>query len=92
MSARPTAKKRHLSIRNLTPELARALETERKRRKASLNQTVLDLLGQALGLTTPLEKWTNGLEKFAGGWTEEEFREFEEATADFGLVDPDESE
>jgi hypothetical protein len=67
---------RHLSIRHVPPELARALDDEKRRRGTSLNRTVLDLLAQALGLGATR---TNGLERFAGTWTQEEFEEFERA-------------
>ena len=68
---------RHLSIRHVPPNLASALDAEQRRRGTSLNRTVLDLLAQALGLDP--EKKTNGLEAFAGTWTQEEFDEFEAA-------------
>jgi hypothetical protein len=87
MTARPKAA-RHLSIRNVPPKLARSLEEERRRRHASLNQTVLDLLGRALGLA-PEPRPSNGLEKHAGGWTDEDLRQFEAATACFEQIDED---
>jgi plasmid stability protein len=39
----------HLTVRNLPDELAAALESEKRRRGTSLNQTVVDLLRQSLG-------------------------------------------
>ena len=72
-----------LTIRNLPPEVAEALEREKKRRGESLNQTVIDLLGQGLGVGTAR---SNGLAKLAGSWTEAEFRRFEEAVAPFELL------
>lgn len=38
-----------LTVRGVTTELGRALNDEKRRRGTSLNQTVLDLLGQSLG-------------------------------------------
>lgn len=75
---------RALTIRNLPPALADALDREKRRRGQSLNQTVIDLLGQGLGATGVR---SNGLGRLAGGWSEEEFREFEAATAQFEAVD-----
>lgn len=76
---------KQLSIRNVGPELAAALEDERRRRGTSLNRTVLELLRQAVGLSRlPFD---NGLKELAGSWSEEELREFEEATAIFEEVD-----
>lgn len=75
-----------LTVRNVDPRLAEALDEERKRRGTSLNRTVLDLLRRTLGLE-PGEPASNGLGKLAGTWTEEEHRAFEEATAPFEQVD-----
>jgi antitoxin FitA-like protein len=73
-----------LTIRNLPPELADALEREKRRRGKSLNQTVIDLLGQGLGAQGAR---SNGLGQLVGGWSEDEFRDFERATAQFETVD-----
>jgi plasmid stability protein len=73
-----------LTIRNLPPDLAEALEQEKRRRGKSLNQTVIDLLGQGLGTRGSR---SNGLGSLAGGWSEEEFRFFERAAAPFEEVD-----
>jgi len=75
-----------LTIRNVPDELHAALQRERARRGRSLNQTVLDLLRQPLGVgTTP----SNGLARLAGGWTEADLQEFERATRGFEEVDED---
>jgi len=75
-----------LTIRNLPPEVAEALEREKKRRGESLNQTVIDLLGQGLGVGNAR---SNGLARLAGSWTEAELRRFEEAVAPFEAIDPE---
>jgi hypothetical protein len=71
---------KHVTIRNLPIEVAEALEEERLRSRRSLNQTVIDLLGRALGVTDPGEK-RNGLAKLAGTWTQEDFERFNEAVS-----------
>jgi hypothetical protein len=73
-----------LTIRNLPPTLAEALEREKRRRGQSLNQTVIELLDQGLGT---LRARSNGLARLGGGWSEKEFRDFEQATAQFEEVD-----
>lgn len=73
-----------LTIRNLPPGIADALEREKRRRGKSLNQTVIDLLGQGLGAQGVR---SNGLGRMAGGWSEDEFRDFERATARFEGID-----
>lgn len=76
---------KHLSVRNVPPDLHEALQQEKHRRRESLNQTVIDLLRQSLGLAdTPR---SNGLRKLAGNWSEEEFQEFTEAVSSTEQID-----
>ena len=75
-----------MTIRNVPPRLAKILDEERRQRGKSLNQTVLDLLCQALGLALD-STYDNGLGKLAGTWADEEFSEFEEHTKIFDQVD-----
>jgi plasmid stability protein len=69
-----------LTIRNLPPELAQALERESQRLRESLEETAIELLRQALSQRTVREK-SNGLVRLAGTWTEEEHERFESAVA-----------
>jgi len=71
---------RHLTIRNVPTEVAEALEVERERSRASLNQTVIDLLGRALGVGKG-GPTRNGLASLAGTWSAEEHERFEAAVA-----------
>ena len=75
---------RTMTIRNVPRELDEALQRERARRGQSLNQTVLDLLGQRLGVGVSR---SNGLARLAGTWDREEFERFEDAVAPFERVD-----
>jgi plasmid stability protein len=75
---------RNLTIRNVPDDLAEALEKEKDRRKVSLNQTVIELLRQSLGLGLPR---SNGLARLAGTWTPEDLRMFEESIAPFEVID-----
>ena len=77
---------KQLTIRYVTEDLARALGEERARRGQSINQTVLDLLRKALGLT-PDRRYDNGLGVLAGTWSEEEHHEFERNTSQFEQID-----
>lgn len=77
---------RHLTIRDVSSELARALKAEARRRGASLNQTVKDLLAKALGLDSPAE-FDNGLSALAGTWSADELAEFEKNTGAFEEID-----
>ena len=76
----------HLTIRSVPPELAAALEREKRRRGTSLNQTVIDLLESGLGVSGTR---SNGLRRLAGTWSEAEHRRFLEAVESFGEIDPE---
>ncbi|HUP47292.1 MAG TPA: hypothetical protein VNA04_00735 [Thermoanaerobaculia bacterium] len=75
-------KRSHLTVRNVPADVADELERERKRRGLSLNQTVVNVLRQGLGLGAARK--SNGLAALAGTWSEEEFRELEQRLADIG--------
>jgi len=74
---------KNLTIRNVPEEVADALEREKSRRRGSLNQTVIELLSQGLGVGTAR---SNGMARFAT-WTAEEHREFEENVASLEDID-----
>ena len=73
-----------LTVRNLPPEIAEALEREKSRRGESLNRTVIELLGQGLGVDGSR---SNGLARLAGRWSEEGFQTFERAVASLAEID-----
>lgn len=77
---------RTLTIRGLPPDVAEALEREKRRRGESLNQTVIELLSQGLGVGVTR---SNGLAGLAGTWSDEDLRGFERAVAPFEEVDPE---
>jgi len=67
-------------------DLARALKAERSARGISLNQTVIELLRRALGLT-PGAAYDNGLGDMAGTWSAADLAEFERNVRVFEQVD-----
>lgn len=75
---------KHLTIRNLPPDVAQALEREKRRRGESMNQTVIGLLSKGLGVGAPR---SNGLANLSGKWSEEDLEEFERAVAPFAEID-----
>jgi kynureninase len=77
----------HLTVRGVPPRLAKALEREKRRRRQSLNATVIQLLSQALGLDPARDPTTNGLEVLAGGWSDEQLEAFEANTAFLEQID-----
>ena len=77
---------KYVTIRNLPSQVADALEREKQRQHKSLNQTAIELLAQALGVAQQ-PKQGNGLASLAGGWTDQQWRSFEESVAVTELVD-----
>ena len=75
-----------ITLRNIPSDLAAALYREKRRRGQSLNRTAIDLLKQGLGVGAPR---SNGLARLAGGRSDEQVRELEEALAPFGEIDPE---
>ena len=76
---------RNLTIRNVPPDLAGRLEEAKRLRGRSLNQTVLDLLTQAVGLEGGHR--SNGLAQHAGAWSAGEHAAFERAVAGSEQID-----
>jgi plasmid stability protein len=76
----------HLTVRNLPDDVSAALQKEQRRRGASLNQTVIDLLRQSLGVTGTR---SNGLARLAGTWTDAEHRRFLQDIQLFEKIDPE---
>ncbi|HTY61803.1 MAG TPA: hypothetical protein VMG30_06055 [Acidobacteriota bacterium] len=79
----------YLTVRDVPAEVSKALKSETRRSGKSLNQTVIDLLRQALDLGWDPPR-TNGLEKFSGTWGQEEFHRFESAMTIFEHIDEEE--
>jgi hypothetical protein len=75
-----------LTLRRITLPLEKALRAEQRRRGRSLNQIVLSLLQNALGLN-PSVPYDNGLSSLAGTWREVDLKRFKKATAPFERID-----
>lgn len=75
-----------ITLRNVPPDLATALEREKQRRGQSLNRTAIELLKQSLGVGS---RRSNGLGRLAGGWSDEQAREFERILVPFSDIDPE---
>lgn len=68
-----------ITIRSVAPELRRALKQEAARRGVSMNRLVLEILGDALGLSgysQNSETIFPDLDHLAGTWTQQELDEF----------------
>ncbi|MCF6311591.1 MAG: hypothetical protein L3J39_03985 [Verrucomicrobiales bacterium] len=79
-----------ITLRNINPELKKALIDKAERDSASLNSVALQALGEAFGLQNgPRRKRNPELEKLAGTWSEKDKEEFEKNTSSFNKVDDD---
>ena len=76
---------KYLTIRGVSAPLAKALAEEKARRGTSLNQTVIELLSQALGIGARTR--SNGLRALAGTWTDEDLAQFDEAVGSTEQID-----
>lgn len=77
-----------LTVRNVDPALAKAIERERLRRGTSLNETILDVLRRSLGVG-PGARRSNGLREHAGTWTAKEREDFDASVQVFEQLDPE---
>ena len=79
-----------ITIRGIDPDLDRALRSRSKSKKESINQTVLKILKNALGLSKPvIYKTYNDLDELAGTWSVEDEALFNKQTEDFEKIDKD---
>ena len=77
---------RHLTVRDVPLDVARALSDEQRRLGLSLEATVIALLQRALGLADE-KTYDNGLGRFANTWTQRKREAFDRATAQFETID-----
>jgi hypothetical protein len=79
--------RRHLTVRKVPRDVAEALERETRRRGVSLNQTVIDVLAQGLGIAPPGTRRSNGLKRLAGTWSDSDLEQFEAAITSTEQID-----
>ncbi len=79
-----------ITVRNLPPEVAKAVREKARKEKLSLNKAVVRLLEEATGVEKAKQKVLHhDLDRFAGTWTEAEYQEFREATKEHRQIDPE---
>lgn len=78
-----------LTLRNLKPELARAIERKAHEVGTSLSGAVLVLLEQATGLSKKRSALHHDLDRFFGVWSEEEAQEFDKELKRQRKIDPE---
>lgn len=78
-----------LTLRNLKPELARAIERKAHEVGTSLSGAVLALLEQATGLSKKGKVLHHDLDHLIGSWSAEETRAFDRNLARQRKIDPE---
>ncbi len=77
-----------ITLHNLDPELAQAIEQLAESSDLSQNKTIKKLLRKALGLDDPQKKKPD-FNKFCGIWSEKDLADFEKSMEVFEKVDKD---
>ena len=81
-----------ITLRNLPPEIEKAVRKEADRQRTSINKAVISLLEQkAEGhkKRKPRTKEYDDLDSLAGSWTKKEAAEFNKALASQRTIDPE---
>lgn len=79
-----------ITIRGITPDMDREIKKRAKEGHLSINEWLLRLLKQAVGLDKkPLFSEYNDLDGLAGGWSEQEAKELMQRLECFEQIDRD---
>ena len=79
-----------ITVRNLPPEVAKAVREKARKEKLSLNKAVVRLLEEATGVEKGKKKVVHhDLDRFFGTWTKEEADAFDEAMREHRQIDPE---
>jgi len=79
-----------ITVRNLPPEVARAVKEKARKERLSLNKAILRLLEEAAGVGKGKRKVVyHDLDRFFGTWTREEADAFDEAMREHRQIDPE---
>lgn len=82
-----------ITVRNLPPEVARAIRDKARKEGLSLNRTVARLLAQATGRGEEKRKRKqvlhHDLDRFFGVWSKKEAEEFDEALLEERQIEPE---
>lgn len=81
-----------ITIRNLPPEVARAIREQARKERLSLNRTVARLLARAIGHeeNKPTRRVIHhDLDRYFGVWRREQAEEFDEALREQREIEPE---
>jgi hypothetical protein len=80
-----------ITLRNLPPEVAQAIQKRAKEKKTSSNKAVIGLLEESLGKRPGKKEKVryHDLDHLIGTWTKKEAEEFEKLIAEQRAIDPE---
>jgi hypothetical protein len=79
-----------ITVRNLPPAVAKAVQERARKEKLSLNKAIVRLLEEATGAGKPKKRVIHhDLDRFFGTWTKEEADAFDEALREQRQIDPE---
>lgn len=80
-----------ITVRNLPPKVAKAIQEKARKERLSLNKAVVRLLEEATGAAPrgPKRLVHHDLDRFFGSWTKEQADTFDKALKEQRQVDPE---
>lgn len=81
---------RAITLRNVPPQIQRAIHDKARRKKISINKAVIELLQERVGIHE--EKPSNihaDLDSLAGRWSATEAKRFEKVIGSLRRIDPE---
>jgi len=78
-----------ITVRNLPPEVAKAVKEKARREGLSLNRAIVRLLEEATGGKRPRKVIHDDLDHLAGRWSEKEYEDFMAALREQRRIDPE---
>lgn len=78
-----------ISIHNLDSDIEQKIKGLAKEKNQSMNKTIKEILREKFSSTNQRPNNRKRFEKFSGLWSEEEAKQFQEATKDFETINPE---
>jgi len=78
-----------ITLRNIPPEIQKAIRAKAKEKRISMNRAVLELLQERLGHPTRTRKRYDDLDHLFGTWTQAEADEFNKALEEQRRIYPE---
>lgn len=78
-----------ITLRNLPPEVAKAVKQKARKERLSLNRAIILLLEEVTGAGGSHKELHHDLDHLAGRWSEQEYQDFMKALRDQRQVDPE---